>query len=54
MAKTPKIEFKREKCGKPQLKDEKQSNENWSVFHCDQKCECGGKFVMYANGQKVD
>ena len=52
MAKS-KIEFKCENCGKPQQKNEKQSNKNWSVFDCKQKCECGGKFVMYMNGQKV-
>lgn len=34
MAKSPKIEMKCEKCGKPQPKDDKQSNENWSVFDC--------------------
>lgn len=53
MAKEPKIEFKCEKCGKPQPRDEKKSNGNWDVFPCNQKCECGGKFVMYMNGQKV-
>ena len=53
MAKSPKIEMKCEKCGKPQTKDDKQSNENWSVFDCKQTCECGGKFVMYIDGQKV-
>ena len=52
MAKS-KIEFKCENCGKPQQKNEEQSNKNWSVFDCKQKCECGGKFAMYINGQKV-
>lgn len=52
MAKALKIEFKCENCGNPQPKDEKQSNENWNVFSCNQKCKCGGKFVMYVNGHK--
>ena len=33
------------KCGKPQPKNEKQSNENWDVYDCNVKCECGGDFV---------
>lgn len=53
MARVPKIEFKCENCGKPQPKNEYQSNKNWAVFDCNQKCECGGMFVMYVNGQKV-
>lgn len=53
MAKAPKIEFKCENCGKSQKKNEQQSNKNWAVFDCKQKCECGGKFVMYMDGQKV-
>lgn len=48
-----KMEFKCEKCGKPQIRNEKESNENWNVFDCNQKCECGGKFVAYINGQKA-
>lgn len=53
MAKMPKFERKCEKCGKPQPKDEKQSNKNWNVFDCNAKCECGGKFVTYIDGQKM-
>lgn len=53
MTKAPKFENKCEKCGKPQPKDEKQSNGNWDVFSCNQTCECGGKFVTYVNGQKM-
>lgn len=34
-----------EKCGALQKPDEKKSNENWEVFDCNVKCECGGKFV---------
>lgn len=52
MGKLPNIEFKCEKCGKQQSKSEK-SNKNWDVFDSHQKCECGGKYVMYINGQKV-
>lgn len=53
MAKTPKIEFKCEKCGKPQPKNEKELNNNWNVYDCNQKCECGGKFAMYVDGKKL-
>lgn len=53
MPKKPKIEFKCEKCGKSQLKDEAQSNRNWAVFNCDETCECGGKYAMYVDGQKI-
>lgn len=53
MAKTPKMEMKCEKCGKPQAKDENKSNKNWSVFDYKQSCQCGGKFVMYIDGQKI-
>ena len=53
MARKPKIEFKCEKCGKPQPKDESKSNKNWVVFNCNETCECGGKFVMYVDGVKV-
>lgn len=47
MAKRPKIKMLRlcESCGKPQQKNEKESNENWNVYDCNQKCDCGGKFV---------
>ena len=44
--KQPKIIFVCEKCGKPQKPDTKQSTENWNVFDCHERCECGGKFVM--------
>lgn len=40
------IKFVCNKCGKLQLKDEKQSNRNWSIFSTAVKCECGGKFEM--------
>lgn len=48
-----KIEMKCEKCGKPQQKNHDKSNKNWNVYDCNQKCERGGKFVMYIDGQKV-
>lgn len=53
MAKTPKVEFKCDKCGKPQPKNEEQSSENFDVFDCNQKCECGGKFIMFMDGHKI-
>lgn len=33
------------KCGKLQKRNEEKSNENWDVYDCKAKCECGGKFV---------
>lgn len=48
-----KMEMKCEKCGRPQKKDEKRSNENWSAYETKAVCECGRKYVMYVNGQKV-
>ena len=53
MANKPVIEFRCEKCGKPQPKNEEQSNENWNVYDCNQKCECGGKFCMFIDGHKI-
>lgn len=53
MAKKPEFEMKCEKCGKPQPKDESNSNENWNAFKCGETCECGGKFVMYIDGVKI-
>lgn len=47
------MEFKCEKCGKPQPRNEKESSKNWNSYDCNQVCECGGKFVMYVNGQKA-
>ena len=49
MAKS-KIEFKCEKCGKPQPKNKEKSNKNWSVFDSKKECACGGKFQMYIDG----
>ena len=31
-------------CGKLQQKSENESNKNWNVYDCRQKCECGGDF----------
>lgn len=42
-----------ENCKKPQPKDESQSNENWSVFSNGTLCECGGKFVLHMDGEKL-
>ena len=52
MAKT-KMEIKCEKCGKPQQKNAKKSNNSWSAFDCNQKCKCGGKFVMFIDGKRL-
>ncbi len=40
------INFKCEKCGKSQKKDDKKSNKNLKVFKANEKCECGGKFKI--------
>lgn len=53
MAKTI-IEFKCEKCGKPQEKDKQKSNNNFSVFNTKEKCNCGGEFKMYMNGELMN
>lgn len=42
-----------ENCEKPQQKDDTKSNENWQVFNCSDRCECGGKFTMYIDGKKL-
>ena len=51
MAKAPRIEFKCDKCGKLQPKNEKKSNHNWNVYDSNQKCECGGTFKMHFDGK---
>ena len=53
MAKKIKYEFKCNKCGKPQQKDEKQSSNNFDVFPCNAKCECGGTFQCYMDGNML-
>lgn len=53
MARKPKIEFKCEKCGRMQPKNAEKSNNNFNVFDCKATCDCGGKFAMYIDGQKV-
>ena len=47
------IEFKCESCEKPQPINKEQSNANWNYYDCNVKCKCGGKFVMFLNGEKV-
>ena len=47
------IEFKCNKCGKLQQKNDDSSNDNFDIFDCDKKCECGGIFSMFINGQEV-
>lgn len=53
VAKKPDIEFKCEKCGKLQSRNEEQSSEYFDAFDCDQTCECGGRFCMYIDGHKI-
>lgn len=53
MAKKLKFERKCVKCGKPQPKNEKESNKNWNVFDFNVKCECGGEFATYIDGQRL-
>lgn len=53
MPKKPDNEFKCEKCGKLQSRNEEQSSEYFGVFDYNQKCECGGKFDMYIDGHKI-
>lgn len=48
------ISFRCEKCGKPQKPDKEQSSKNFEVFNCHEKCECGGKFVMYFGNEKAE
>lgn len=54
MSRTPKIEFKCNKCGKSQPKDKEKSNKNWSVMPYKQKCECGGAFSMFIDNKEVE
>ncbi|WP_312433542.1 hypothetical protein [Lacrimispora sp.] len=56
MSKKQKVEiaFRCEKCGKPQESDKKQSTELFEVFDCHEKCECGGKFIMYLDDEKAE
>jgi hypothetical protein len=49
----PLIEFRCNKCKKLQPKNEEKSNKNWQVFDCNVSCECGGKFVMFLDGEPV-
>ena len=48
------IEFRCNKCGEKQLRNEAQSNENWNAYDQNQTCECGGKFVMWYNGAPLN
>lgn len=53
MAKKTDCEMKCDKCGKLQPKDETMKTKMGGVYKFGQTCECGGKFSMYMNGQKV-
>jgi hypothetical protein len=48
------IEFKCDRCGKPQPKNETASSKNWNVYDSNQKCECGGTFKMCFNGKPLN
>ena len=52
MPRKPKIVFENKcnNCGKEQLRNERLSNENWQVYDCGVKCECGGEYVPWLNG----
>ena len=47
------IEFRCNKCHNLQDQDDKQSNENWAVFKTNEKCKCGGKYVLFVNGKEL-
>nr|WP_288830733.1 hypothetical protein [uncultured Clostridium sp.] len=48
------VSFRCEKCGKPQGADKEKSTDNFEVFNCHKRCECGGKFVMYLGNEKAE
>jgi len=48
-----KIEMKCIKCGTKQEKVKEKSNSNWEHYDCKTKCECGGKFGMYLDGELI-
>ncbi len=42
-----------DKCKKPQARNEEKSTENWDVYDCNVKCECGGKYTMHMDGKPL-
>lgn len=44
------IEFKCVECGSEQSEKADESNENWKVYNCNQKCNCGGEYYMHIDG----
>ena len=48
-----KVEKKCIQCGTKQEKDEKKSNNNWSVYDNKAKCKCGGEFGLYIDDKLV-
>ncbi len=48
------IEFRCDKCGAYQPKNEEKSNGNWNVYDSHQKCACGGTFVMWYDGKPLN
>lgn len=49
-----KISFRCEKCGKIQESDKERSTGYFEVFDCHERCECGGKLVMYLGDEKAE
>lgn len=47
------VQFKCDKCGKLQSENKEKSNQNWAVFDCNKKCECGGTFKMFIGGVPI-
>lgn len=43
------MDFACKKCLAIQNRDESRSNENWSTFDANEKCECWGKYGMRIN-----
>jgi hypothetical protein len=56
MSRKPQIDlrFECDKCGKPQPRDESQSNQNWEVFRAGEQCECGGTFKMVVGENQTE
>lgn len=51
--KMPKFECRCNKCGKNAPINKEKSNENWTVYETKEPCECGGRFVTWADGKPL-
>lgn len=49
----PKIEMLCEVCRKKQKPDPNRSNDNFNVYNTGEKCECGGNFTLFIDGEPV-